>query len=453
MIPLPGTRQNPGCPEKTIGTLSTPSPDPAAKAAQSFGEAHLTSKRPPSRIRVCLFTDTLGDVNGVSRFIRTIAEKSLAHPQLGLDLLVLTSTRFQCPDAPNVRNHRPRFSRPMPGYSTLDIVWPDSAAMIRDAERFAPDVVHVSTPGPVGRVGRAFARRHGLPLIGTYHTDFPAYIDHLFDDAALTWICRAAMRSFYAPFAKVLTRSADYAAALERIGVGRDRIVRLIPGIDTDTFHIRHRDPSGTIWRGIPNVRPTSIKALSVGRVSVEKNLPALATLWPIVARQAQQRGIDTQLIIIGDGPYRARMEHALAQAAPPGSFLFAGFRFGQELSTIYASSDLFLFPSTTDTLGQVVMEAQCSGLPVIVTDQGGPKEVVDDGRTGYVLPDPSRADGRSRWIDAIMRLLTNNDLRQSMGSAGHALIAPMSIIKSVAQFREVHSIRGLGASPGTPGM
>lgn len=440
MSPRPDTRVSPGCPEKTIGTHTAPSPDPRPKATQSFGEAGFTSDRPHPRVRVCLFTDTLGDVNGVSRFIRTIAEKSLAHPELGLDLLVLTSTRFQCPNAPNVRNHRPRFSRPMPGYSTLDIVWPNAAGLIRDAERFAPDVVHVSTPGPIGRVGRAFARRHGLPLIGTYHTDFPAYIDHLFDDAALTWICRAAMRSFYAPFAKVLTRSADYAAALEGIGVGRDRIVRLIPGIDTDTFHIRHRDPSGTIWRGIPNVRPTSIKALSVGRVSVEKNLPALATLWPIVARQAQQRGIDTQLIIIGDGPYRARMEHALAQAAPPGSFLFAGFRFAQELSTIYASSDLFLFPSTTDTLGQVVMEAQCSGLPVIVTDQGGPKEVVDDGRTGYVLPDPSRADGRAQWINAVLRMLEDDAMRRGMCAAGHAKIEPMSIVRSVEQFAVMHA-------------
>lgn len=418
------------------------SPVPTALAAYGSPAACATPShsRPPNPVRVCLFTDTLGDVNGVSRFIRTIAEVALREP-LGLELMVLTSTRFECPAASNVRNLRPRYSRPMPGYSTLDIVWPDSGGLMREAERFGPDVVHVSTPGPVGRVGRSFALRRGLPLVGTYHTDFPAYVDHLFGDAALTWVCAASMRRFYRPFARVLTRSEDYVQALGAIGVGRERVVRLTPGIDTDAFHIRHRDPTGKIWLGVPGVRPDAVKVLFVGRVSVEKNLPALASVWPEVSRRSRARGVDAQFIIIGDGPYRARMEHELAERASPGSVVFAGFRFGRELSTIYASSDLFAFPSTTDTLGQVVMEAQCSGLPVLITDQGGPKEVVDDGRTGLVLPDPSRAGGRTRWIDAMLRLVTDDALRRDMGTAGHAKIEPMSIVHSVEQFRLVHTV------------
>ncbi len=392
------------------------------------------------RVRVCLFTDTLGDVNGVSRFIGTIAQKSLVHPELGLDLMVLTSTRFACPDAPNVRNLAPRFSRPMPGYATLDIVWPDAPGLRRAADAFAPDVVHVSTPGPVGRVGRALALRRGLPVVGTYHTDFPAYVDHLFDDDALTYICASAMRWFYRPFVRVLTRSDAYARALQLVGVRPDRVVRLIPGIDTSAFHVGHRDRAGTIWKGVPGVRPDAIKVLFVGRVSVEKNLPAITALWPETARRARAEGCDAQLIIIGDGPYRSQMQEELDRHAPTGSCAFAGFRHGPELSALYASADLFLFPSTTDTLGQVVMEAQCSGVPVIVTDQGGPKEVVDHGRTGFVLPDPARADGRARWIETILELLRDDDARSAAGAAAHAKIEPMSILRSVEQFARVHA-------------
>lgn len=377
-------------------------------------------------LRVCLFTDTLGDVNGVSRFIRTIAETAR---ERGDRLDVLTSTRFECPKTPNVWNITPRYARSMPGYATLDVVWPDAGALSRCAEALTPDVVHVSTPGPVGMVGRRFALRQGLPLVGTYHTDFPAYIAHLFDDAALTWVCRAAMRRFYAPFSRVFTRSAEYAKAMESIGIGAGRIERLVPGIDVRAFDAGLRDERGMVWAGIPGARAESIKALYVGRVSVEKNLPMLARLWPRIAAACQERGVDVQLVVVGDGPYRAEMEQALTGH----DAVFAGFRYEQELATMYASSHVFVFPSTTDTLGQVVMEAQCAGLPVVVTNKGGPREVTRDGVTGVV------ASGEKAWGDAVVRLLVDGPLRTRMGAAARSAVLPMSIEHSFARFWSVH--------------
>ncbi|MBY0261105.1 MAG: glycosyltransferase family 1 protein [Phycisphaerales bacterium] len=376
-----------------------------------------------------LFTDTLGDVNGVSRFIRTIAEQALGR---GVELHVLTSTRFTCPQRSNVHNVKPRYARPMPAYPTLDIVWPDAGALTRLAERLAPDVVHVSTPGPVGSVGRRFALRRGLPLVGTYHTDFPAYVDHLLDDRVLTWVTEQSMRRFYKPFARVFTRSDDYAKALVGIGVGRERIIRLLPGIDTAAFDIRRRDPSGAVWDGVSGARRGSVKALYVGRVSIEKNLELLVKVWKRVAEACAAGGLDAQLVVVGDGPYRGRMERELAGTGA----VFAGFRHGDELATIYASSDLFVFPSTTDTLGQVVMEAQCAGLAVLVSDQGGPSEVVDDGVTGRVLSATRPGD----WEGAMLELIRDADLRKRMGLAGHVKIAPMSISHSFEQFWAVHA-------------
>lgn len=385
----------------------------------------------PAPPRVCLFTDTLGDVNGVSRFIRSIGEQS---ERLGRTLHILTSTRFACPDRPNVHNLAPRFSRPMPGYPTLDIVIPSAGALTRAADALRPSVVHVSTPGPVGMVGRAYAMKHALPLVGTYHTDFPAYIHHLFNDDALTWICDRAMRRFYRPFARVFTRSDDYADALWRLGIPGSGAERLLPGIDTDVFNPSYRDASGALWRGVAGARGGSVKVLYVGRVSVEKNLPLLTRAWRRARAITRAAGVDAQLIIVGDGPYRADMSAALEGT----DAVFAGFRHGIELSTIYASSDLFVFPSTTDTLGQVVMESQAAGLPVIVTDQGGPSEIVDDGRTGFVLP-AFGAGTDALWGATMARLIQDAALRASMGRAGAAKIAPMSIRASFEHFWRVH--------------
>ncbi len=372
--------------------------------------------------RIALFSDTLTDINGVARFVRALA----AHAP---NIHVLTSTRRASPAAPNIHNAPPLLALPMPGYPRLDLALPRPGALAARAAALRPDIVHVSTPGPVGLAGRRFALCHNLPLIGTYHTDFPAYIGHLFDDAALAHAARHCVRRFYAPFDRVLVRSAGFAPRLAEVGIAPDRITHLRPGIDTDRFHPRHRDPTGAIWRSAPGVRPASIKALYVGRVSVEKNLPMLTRLWPHIRVAAAQHAIDTQLLIVGDGPYRAAMQRDLAAQGA----CFLGFRHGDELSRLYASSDLFLFPSTTDTLGQAVMEAQASGLPAIVTDQGGPREIVEHGRTGLVLGEPAQ------WRTAALTLITDAPRRARMGAAARAHLAPMTIARSVEHFIALH--------------
>lgn len=386
-------------------------------------------------MRLLLFTDTLNDVNGVSRFIRNVGDQAAA---AGRDLHIITSTRLPAPPGGErafIHNVPPLYARPMPGYPQLELAVPGRGPMLQLAARLAPDAVHVSTPGPVGTLGRRIALRHGLPLVGTYHTDFPAYIDHLFDDPVFTWLCSAHMRWFYRPFARVFTRSLEYAAGMERIGIPRERIVRLQPGIDTAAFDATQRGEAPALWRSLAplGVRERSIKALYVGRVSVEKNLPMLARAWPAARAACARAGVDAQLIVVGDGPYRERMMADLA----PHDAVFLGFRHGRELATIYAGCDLFIFPSTTDTLGQVVMESQCAGLPVIVTDQGGPSEVVDDGSTGFVLPATRAAE--PRWAETIAALALDESLRSRMGAAGRAKILPMSISGSFLHFWRVH--------------
>lgn len=380
---------------------------------------------PSHHPRLALFTDTLGDVNGVSRFINDILDQSHAAAR---PLHVLTSTRFPTRPLPTVHNLPPLLARPMPGYPQLELAVPRVRALLRCVRAIEPDVIHVSTPGPVGLVGVLASRLLRVPLVGTYHTDFPAYVADLFgDDPAFNALARGAMRCIYRRFDTIFTRSDDYARTLHALGVHPRSTPRLRPGIRLDRFTPQFRDFS--IWPAL-GVSPGSLKFLYVGRLSLEKNMPMLVRIWHAAEDALRARGIGADLILVGDGPYRDTMQRELPDAH------FLGFRHGTELSTLYASSDVFLFPSVTDTLGQVVMEAQASGLPALVTNVGGPQEIVRHERTGFVLS--SHEVGA--WVAAIAALATDAPRRAAFAAAAHDHLQSYSIAASFEHFWNVHA-------------
>jgi glycosyltransferase involved in cell wall biosynthesis len=148
------------------------------------------------------------------------------------------------------------------------------------------------------------------------------------------------------------------------------------------------------------------IKLLYVGRISKEKNLPLLAEVFKRLVEVAPQ----VQLVLVGNGPYLQELRSVL-EGTPT---VFSGYLEGENLATVYASCDLFVFPSTTDTLGNVILEAQASGLPVIVTDCGGPQENMRAGLTGLV----AAADDAESLLEAIQSLLDSPDRRRQMARA-----------------------------------
>ena len=382
-------------------------------------------------MRISLFTDTLGDVNGVCRFIQNVAYQA---NETGRDLQVITSTGFEVPEWPNIYNFAPVFVTKMPKYEQLELVLPPLMKILRHVEQHQPDVIHISTPGPVGMIGYLAAKMLRVPVLGVYHTDFPAYIDRLFDDHAFTQICTAYMKFFYEPFTAIFTRSEDYVESLVQLGMPRERMVALMPGLETSKFNTSFRDDG--IWRkiegeGIRGVGRDAVKVLYVGRVSVEKNMPLLTAVWKQVAKRCRDANIPADLVVVGDGPYRKQMQEELKGT----SAHFLGFRHGVELSTLYASSDVFVFPSTTDTLGQVVMESQSSGLPVMVTELGGPKEVVEEGETGFVVAH----DDANAWIDTLSNLIADHDRRGAMGRNAAAAMEKYDIRHSFEHFWQVH--------------
>jgi glycosyltransferase involved in cell wall biosynthesis len=259
-------------------------------------------------------------------------------------------------------------------YRGLRLNMPLVSDVLKHLRYCPPDAVHISTPGPMGMVGLVAARELGLPVFGTYHTDFPAYAHSLTGSYELEQSAWNFMRRFYGALDRVAVPSASIRDRLVEHGFRPDRLTVVGRGIRPECFGPRFRSEDlRRSWN--PRVRQW---LLYVGRVSLEKNLRCLAEAYRRIHAWNPQIG----LVVVGDGPYRTDMEAGL-EGLP---VVFTGILKGADLARAYASCDLFVFPSLTDTLGVVLLEAQASGLPVLVSAEGGPKDCMLPGRTGYVV-------------------------------------------------------------------
>jgi glycosyltransferase involved in cell wall biosynthesis len=372
-------------------------------------------------MRVGLFTDTFDEVNGVARFLRDVGARAAG---AGRNLVVHT-----CGDAPVTgrpwrRNFEPLLSRGMPYYPELRLNLPPVLEVLEWADRQQFDAIHVSTPGPMGLCGWLAAKMLRVPVLATYHTDFPAYVELLARDHRVTGGAVAYMRWLSGQAATVFARSNTYRFGLRDLGVAEERIATLPAGVDAEKFHPGRREPAQ--WGRLGVREP--LRVLYCGRVSVEKNLAVLVEAFIGVC--AGRR--DVALVVAGDGPYLAEMRNGLAGL--PAYFL--GYRDDGQLPGLYASADLLAFPSRTDTLGQVVMEAQACGLPAVVAHEGGPKEVVADGSSGLVLP----GGDAKRWAEAVVELLDDPPRRQRMSRAAAARAERFSLGRSFDAFWAAHA-------------
>ncbi len=390
-------------------------------------------RRRGDKMRVALFTDTFDDVNGVARFINDMGR--LAREK-GRELTVHTSTplnelRHDRDAAPYRVNFEPLVSRPMPYYDELKVNIPPVLEVLEWCDRQQFDAIHVSTPGPMGLVGLLAAKMLRVPVLATYHTDFPAYVEKLTGDHRQAGNVAHFMRWFYRVPEAVFSRSAGYRFKLNDLGVDESKLLTIRPGIDLSKWSPQKRDTAAMAKVGV-DFKKTPNVVLYAGRVSKEKNLPLLVDAF----KQLAKRRTDTTLLVAGDGPYRKDMERELAGLP----VVFAGFCDDKVLPALYATSTLFAFPSRTDTLGQVVMEAQACGLPAVVSDTGGPKETVVDRETGLVVraSDPRHA---ADWAEAMDRLLSDPTRLATMRAASISRAAGGSIRQSFEAFWEAHAI------------
>ncbi|SDU14214.1 Glycosyltransferase involved in cell wall bisynthesis [Verrucomicrobium sp. GAS474] len=349
------------------------------------------------------FTDTLEDVNGVAR---TICSMTAAGLRAGADLTVVTSrSEVFVTDIP-VKNFAPVGEFEIPEYKLQKMSFPPFLEILDYIEREGFTELVISTPGPVGLCALAAGKLLGLRLTSIYHTDFPQYARFLSDDAFMETVTWRYMQWFYGQFHRIYANSEFYRQCWIDRGIPASRLEIFPRGLDTSLFATKFRRPDFWTARG---AKPGAPVLLYVGRVSKEKELGFLVD----VARELEKRGASFTVALVGDGPFRDEMAAAL-----PGA-IFTGVLTGEELAAAYASADLFLFPSTTDTFGNVVIEAMACGLPVVVSDVGGPRELITAPARGAVVP----ARNLKQWADTVsgfLAALPTEASRQALSSEIH---------------------------------
>ena len=353
--------------------------------------------RPARRTHVGVFTDTLDEVNGVARSWRMQADIA---QRTGKELTIVAcrSQNLAPCELTNVQYFDPVAVQELPEYPQQKLAIPPFLEMLNFAYEQNFTCIQSPAPGPVGLTGLAIARLLRIPFYSTYHTHIPQYARYLSDDDTtmedLAW---KFVLWFYSQAETTFAPSRETAELLIERGIRRDRIRLMHRGVDIERFH-----PNKAMFA--PTL-PDGFKFLYVGRVSREKNLPVLVSAFRRLAREYP----GTQLVVAGDGPYLEQMKADLADAPA----FFTGVIEGDELTGTYAASDAFVFPSTTDTFGNVVLEAQASGISVIVTDQGGPCENLVPGQTGTIVAGQDAGE----LYRAMKRLLDEPQKCRAMGA------------------------------------
>src|SRR2546423_3774369 len=316
------------------------------------------------------FTDTLEDVNGVAT---TIRKMTAAGAEAGKELVVVVSSSESHVDDIPIKNFPPIGEFELPEYELQKLSFPPILQMLDYIQREKFTEIIISTPGPVGLTALLAAKMLNLQTSGIYHTDFPQYVRILTEDGFLESVTWRYMHWFYGQLDTVFVNSEEYRDSWIKRGFDPAKLKIFPRGLDTQLFHPTRRDPA--FFEKFGGKKNGQVRLLYVGRVSREKDLDLLADAY----RRLRKEGLPVQLFVVGHGPY----SEALAKALPEA--FFTGYLRGTELATAYASADVFVFPSTTDTFGNVILEAQASGLPVVVSDSGGPKELVTDKANGLI--------------------------------------------------------------------
>jgi glycosyltransferase involved in cell wall biosynthesis len=303
-------------------------------------------------MRILVATDAWHpQVNGV---VRTYERLKIELATLGVDVQMLTPQEFK--------------TLPCPTYPEIRLALPGSGHIARRFDAIKPDAVHIATEGPIGWMTRAYCLSRRIPFTTSFHTRFPEYLNQRFA-IPLGWTT-SVLRRFHNAGAGMMVATPTLARELEAAGF--EHILPWTRGVDTALFHPR---PERTFGSG-----PVF---LYVGRVAAEKNLAAFLDL-----------DLPGRKVVVGGGPQLSEL------AAIYPDVLFTGKKAGEALAEAYASADVFVFPSRTDTFGIVLLEAMASGLPVAALPVAGPIDVVTPGVSGILADDLRKAALEALTLD-----------------------------------------------------
>ena len=314
--------------------------------------------------RVALVADGIGVAHGVTRTLEELRERGVP----GFEVEVIGTDGHVDRRLPAVDEV------PLPLAGEVAVGVPSLPSVVDALAEGGYDLLHLCTPGPAGIAAALTGRLLGLPTAGSYHTELAAYARERSGDAALELRTQLALAAFYGACDVVLSPSASVDERLAGLGIDTERVARWDRGVDLSRFSPERRLP------GLFD--PARINVLYSGRLTREKGVGLLAEAF-LEARRLRPA---LHLVIAGGGPEERALRERLGDAAT-----FLGWLDGDALPQAYASADLFLFCSQTDTYGQVLLEAQASGLPIVAVAAGGPAELVRHGRSGLLCtPEPA---------------------------------------------------------------
>jgi glycosyltransferase involved in cell wall biosynthesis len=383
---------------------------------ERFKKGKRAGRSPGMSVKVAHFTDTYYDVNGVALTLQHQVSMALKSNK---SLTVITCDGEHPPTGRGVRNFQPIGVHEVPEYPELKVFIPPFLEMLDYCYEEGYTQIHAATPGPIGLAALAIARILKLPISGTYHTALPQYAQYLTGDNNIEDLVWRLTLWYYDQMDHVYVPSRSTAQELMKKGIKSERI-RLFPrGVDIRRFNPSKRNPQ--LLRDRFHVGEGT-KLLYVGRISKEKDLSLLAEVFKTLAAAHD----DLQFIIVGEGPYLQELQENLKTT----STVFTGYLEGEHLAAVYASCDLFVFPSTTDTFGNVVLEAQASGIPVVVTDSGGPQENIIPEETGLVV----EAHSAESLLSAIRWFIRSPHSMKRMGESARRYMERRSFEKAFDQ-------------------
>lgn len=378
---------------------------PYAPAAAFLGrEKAKLARRDGEPLRVALVADAVGGMHGVTHTLDELRDRGVP----GFEVEVVGTDH-------NVDRRLSAVAEiDIPFYAGLKVGVPSLPAIVDALADGRYDLVHLCSPGPSGAAAAVIARAMGVPILGSYHTELAAYAGLRTQDPRLEAAARLAIGAFYGQCHRVLSPSTSSDAVLREMGIADERIGRWDRGVDLARFSPALR---------CETLLPGEITVLYAGRLTREKGADLLAKAF----LQARERDPRLHLVLAGGGPEEHLLRARLGEHAT-----FLGWLEGDALAAAYASADIFLFASRTDTFGQVLLEAQASGLPIVAVGEGGPTSIVTDEITGRLCPADAGA-----LADAVFALAAAPAQRERLASNALEAVAQRTWERSLQRLAD----------------